>query len=59
MFREVIIPHPQILWEFVGGFTRRSSALAESDGDKINAMPKRIVLASRTMRPKVFCENLC
>ena len=40
--REVIIPYPQIPQEFVGGFTRRSSALAEPDNDKINTMSNHL-----------------
>ena len=49
-----IIPYPQIPQEFVSGFTRRSSALAEPDNDKINAMSKHLVLASRIYAAEGF-----
>ena len=51
---EVIIPYPQSPQEFVGGFTRRSSALAEPDNDKINAMSNHLVLASRIYAAEGF-----
>ena len=56
---EVIIPHPQIPQEFVGGFIRRRSAPAEPDDDKRNAMLKCLHFSCRILRPKVFYENLC
>ena len=49
-----IIAHPQIPKEFGGGFTRRSSALAEPGDDKINAMSKHFVLASRIYAAEGF-----
>ena len=51
---EVIIPHPQIPQEFVGGFIRRSSAPAEPDDDKRNATLKCLHFSGRSYAANGF-----